>query len=82
MILHKYDMLISVNMLNKHHEEITKHIRVVAPEIKFCYRQITHEQRKLEISFFFVTYCLHKTNIFAKFHDSILCGTTVMARDL
>ena len=28
-----------------------------------------------------MTYCLDKANIFAKFHDSILCGTRVMARD-
>ena len=41
-----------------------------------------HKSRKLETFFFFVTYCLDKANIFAKFHDSILCGTRVMARDL
>ena len=43
---------------------------------------MTHKPRNLETSFVFVTYCLGKTKIFAKFHDSILCGTRVMARDL
>ena len=66
----------------KFHEEITETVRVVAPEIKFYQGQITHKPRKLEASFLFVTYCLDKANIFAKFHVSILCGTRVMARDL
>ena len=35
-ILHTYDGLISVNVLMKFHEEITKIVRVVTPEIKFC----------------------------------------------
>ena len=71
----------SVNVLLKFHDKITKIVRILAPEIKFCSGQITHKSRKLETSFFFVTYCLDKANIFAKFHDSILCGTRVMARD-
>ena len=43
---------------------------------------MTHKPRKLETLFFFVTLCLDTANIFAKFHDSILCGTRVMALDL
>ena len=72
----------SVNVLMKFHEEITEIVRVVAPEIKFCWGQKTDKPRKLETIFFFMTYCLDKANIFAKFHGSILCGTRVMARDL
>ena len=55
LILHTYDRLMSVNMLMQFHEKITEIVRVVAPEIKFCYGQITHNPRKLETSFFFLT---------------------------
>ena len=57
-------------MLMTFHEEIIKNVRVVGPEIKFCYGQITHKPRKLETSFFLVTNYLDNANIFAKFHDS------------
>ena len=71
----------SINVLLKFHDEITKIVRILAREIKFCSGQIAHKSRKLETSFFVVTYCLDMANIFAKFHDSILCGTRVMARN-
>ena len=62
-------------MLMKFHEEITKIVRVMAPEMIFAGgrggggAQITHKPRKLETSFFFVTYFLDKANIFAMFHE-------------
>ena len=35
-IRHTFDRLMSVNVFRKFHDEVTKIIRVLVPEIKFC----------------------------------------------